>query len=167
MAGTSKQLVVDQRSVANLIRAVKRRKLTREQHELLEVLVSQLEQVEGTAGGLGTTVRYNLSVIDTQIRDVLDRTSGDSFDESAVAKLPDRMQERVLERLENVAERLETVTAKKRIGSYSTTAFKCLEDYERCKAAQSAAGYWCTIALLVCLAGKLGEAFVTGGKSKT
>lgn len=164
MAGASKQLVVDQRSVANLIRAVKRRKLTREQHEMLEVLVSQLEQVEGSARGLGTTVRYNLSVIDTQIRDVLDRASGEIFDERAIAQLPDQMQRRVLERLENVADRLETAAAKERIESYSTTTFKCLEDYERCKAAQSSAGYWCTIALLVCLAGKLGEAFVTGAK---
>lgn len=157
-------LSVDKRSVGNLLRAVKRKKLTRDQHELLRALIVQVERVEGEAEGLGTTVRYNLQVIDTQIRDVLDRADGDAFDESAITKMPPKMQARIVERLENVAQRLESEGAREKMRAYSTSTFKCLDDYELCRQSANKGAYWCTIALLVCLAGQLGEAFVTGSK---
>jgi hypothetical protein len=157
-------LTVDGRSVGALLRAVKNKKLSRDQHELLQALIVQMERVEGRSEGLGTTVRYNLQVIDTQIRDVLERADGDAFDEEAIAKMPPTMQARIVERLENVVQRLESESAREKIKSYSTSTFKCLDDYEVCRRAVKSGGYWCTIALLVCLAGNLGEAFVTGKK---
>lgn len=155
-------IVIDKRSIGALRRAVKRKRLNRDQHELLRALIVQIERTESEGDGLGTTVRYNLQVIDTQIRDVLEKTGGASFDEDAIAKMPPSMQARIVERLENVAARIEAEGAQTKIKSYSTSTFACLKDYQGCRAAAEARSYWCTIALLVCLAGDIGESFITG-----
>jgi|GEM_PF-808977 len=163
---------LDRREVGELSRAVKRQKLNRAQHALLRRLIAGVEKSESGAG-LERTVRFNLQVLDTQIRDVLARADDGTFDEDAIAKMPDRMHQRIEERLGKVELRLSSEEAQRKIKDYSTTTFKCVKDFETCQEAKlgrkskAGASYWCTIALLVCLAREIGEAFVTGTKKKS
>ena len=143
----------DRRAVAELARAVKRQRLTREQFALLRQLTADVEQVEDSKG-LKRTVRYNLQVVDTQIRDVLAHSDGDAFDERAVANMPEHMQRRIIERLDNVAARLSKLSASEP-ATYTTSTFKCMRDFETCRAQTTGPAYWCSIALLVCLAREL------------
>ncbi|HUS96074.1 MAG TPA: hypothetical protein VMX97_04970 [Hyphomicrobiaceae bacterium] len=154
MAKAKTDVVIDARAVGNLSRAVKRKTLTREQHKLLGALISQLEETEDPSG-LPKTVRYNLRVVDTQIRDVLVKSDGETFDDQTIAKMPEHMQRRILERLENIEARLTRAPVKAATAEYSTETFKCLQDFELCKSVAKGSHLWCTIAYLVCLARQL------------
>lgn len=159
MATAKTDLQLDQRAIGELLRAVRRRRIDRKQALLLQRLIGEVTLADADEG-LAKTVRYNLGVVGTQVRDVLDRSRGETFDDDALACMPQSVHARVVTRLERVADRLSHDRAKERIAGYSTRTFRCMQDFETCKASATGPTYWCTIAMLVCLARQVGDAFV-------
>lgn len=157
MVHSQRQTTIDRRKVGALSRALRRRSLTSRERDMIGELATSLTVADGPAG-LVKTVRYNLRVIETQVRHVMVRADHSRFDERSLASLPEAVQRRVIDRLANVEVRLEKPAARRRIRAYSTRTFRCLQDYETCRARGDAAGYWCAMGLLVCLAGQIAGA---------
>ena len=98
------------------------------------------------------TARRNLKIADTQLRDILKRIKNGNIDEEAFADLPDHLKKQILTRLENNITRMRRALAADddEDKDYASPAFKCIEDYEKCKGRAPGSPIWCHIAMTVC-----------------
>lgn len=128
--------------------AVRRHELAADDVAQLRDKIAEVRALE-LEGKVLRTAQRNLEVADTQLRDMQKRLKEGKIDEAAFAELPDHLQKQVLKRLDNNVQRMRKALESARGEQYSAPSFRCMQDYETCKA-RSGSPIWCHIAMVVC-----------------
>jgi hypothetical protein len=129
--------------------AVQRHKLAAADITLLREKIAEIRALELESRILRTAQR-NLGVADTQLRDLQAHAEQSAIDEKTFAELPAYLQKQVLTRLDNSVARMRKAMDAAQAGKYKAPPFRCIEDYERCKARSPGSPIWCHIAMIVC-----------------
>jgi hypothetical protein len=130
--------------------AVRRRRLKCGHIELLRAKIAAIEEIEAEARFVRLALR-NLKVAGTQLKDIAARSNGDVFDDEAFEALPDRLKQRILMRLDNIAKRMAAARDAAEGQDVRDPAFRCVRDYERCRQEAHTSQFWCHISMIVCL----------------
>jgi hypothetical protein len=133
----------------DLTAAVRRHQLAADDITLLREKIAHIRALQ-LEGQIQKTAQRNLAIADTQLRDIQARIETGAIDEAAFAKLPDRLKKQVLTRLDNTVARMRKALDRSQARGYDTPSFRCMEDYETCKAKSPGSPIWCHIAMVVC-----------------
>ncbi|MFM1815131.1 MAG: hypothetical protein RLZ98_1826 [Pseudomonadota bacterium] len=145
----------------------RKRDLAAQDLEILRDEIADLRDAGEIEDRITRTALRNLKVADTQLRDLLERARDGRIDDAAFAGLPDHLKKQILTRLGNNVARMRRALAAAGKDDYTSPAFKCVEDYERCKARATGSPIWCHLAMIVCQVRALGGILksVSGTKS--
>jgi hypothetical protein len=144
-----------------IARAVRRQQLAGADLAELRATIALLADLETEHRVVRAGLR-NLRIADTQLKDLQARKFGPVLDDKALATLPGHLRRRVLERLGNIARRMDREAARRaaRTAQAPKTessaedidpAFKCVRDCRACEAAPDASAFWCQLSLVICL----------------
>lgn len=102
--------------------------------------------------------RFNMKVLDTQLKTIEQAMSGEVISSEAFKSLPAYKQRQVMTRLENIKGRIEKLLPDESLTGgdvtsdvkYENHSFSCLNDYNKCMKLKSATPFWCNLAFIIC-----------------
>lgn len=139
----------DSTGLVTISNGARRQDLETRDLEALRDEIAQLDALDVEDRVTRTALR-NLRIADTQLRDLLDRIKDGHIDDETFRALPDHLKKQILTRLENNVARMRRALATAGKDDYKSPSFKCIEDYERCRARSPGSPIWCHIAMTVC-----------------
>lgn len=137
------------RDLAEIGRRTQKQQLESRDIEAIRAMIAEVEALE-VEDRVTLTALRNLRIADTQLRDLQDRIKDGRIDDAAFAELPDHLKRQILTRLENNVTRMRIALEKAGGAEEVSPSFKCVEEYERCKAKSPRSPIWCHIAMTIC-----------------
>jgi hypothetical protein len=132
-----------------IVSAARQHRLEAADIALLREKIAEIRALE-LEGRILRTAQRNLAVADTQLRDLQAHAEQGTIDEAAFAALPAHLRKQVLTRLDNSVARMRKALDAAQADRYEAPSFRCMEDYETCKARSPGSPIWCHIAMIVC-----------------
>jgi hypothetical protein len=158
MAETQDETQVADEALDRIAEAVRRQRLAGGDIEELRRTIASLADLETEHRVLKAGLR-DLRVADTQLKDIQARAFGPVLDETAFAALPDHLRRRVLQRLANIAARMDREAVRRARLAVAPggadpavdPAFRCVAACRDCEAAPGGSPFWCQLSLVICL----------------
>jgi hypothetical protein len=129
--------------------AAHRQRLAARDIALLRERIAEIRALD-LEGRILRTAQRNLGVADTQLRYLQAHADQGTIDEATFAALPAHLKRQVLSRLDNSVARMRKALDRATSDRYEAPSFRCMQDFEKCRARSPGSPIWCHIAMIVC-----------------